>query len=60
VEVSHHAPAYLDEAYPVNVHITNLDARPLDVTMDVLLQPIDGEGGKALKTEHLLDKYTYC
>jgi hypothetical protein len=41
------APAYLDEEYPIVISIINEDHRPLDVLLDVLLQPteIDDAGG---------------
>ncbi|TFY76432.1 hypothetical protein EWM64_g7579, partial [Hericium alpestre] len=41
VSLSHHAPAYLDEEYPIIVDITNLDERPLEVVLDILLQPTE-------------------
>ena len=41
VSLSHHAPAFLDEEYPILIDITNADDRDMDVVVDVLLQPID-------------------
>lgn len=41
VSVSHHAPAFLGEEYPILIEITNADDRDLDVAVDVLLQPTD-------------------
>jgi hypothetical protein len=42
----HHAPAYLDEDYPVGIEITNTDSRDLQVVLSFLLQPpeIDDAG----------------
>ena len=47
MSVEHQAPAYLDEEYPIVISIINEDPRPLDVLLDVLLQPseIDDAGG---------------
>jgi hypothetical protein len=47
VTLVHQAPAYLDEEYPIAIDITNMDDRPLEVVVDVLLQPteIDHAGG---------------
>ncbi|EMD33144.1 hypothetical protein CERSUDRAFT_118207 [Gelatoporia subvermispora B] len=39
VSVTHHAPAYLGEEYPITVEVCNTDERELDMIMDVLLQP---------------------
>ncbi|THH12527.1 hypothetical protein EW146_g7608 [Bondarzewia mesenterica] len=41
VSLSHHAPAYLDEEYPITIDITNLDNRAFHVVLDVLLQPTE-------------------
>ena len=41
VALSHHAPAFLDEDYPIVIDVTNADSRPLDVVLDVLLQPTE-------------------
>ena len=47
MSVGQQAPAYLDEEYPIVISIINEDHRPLDVLLDVLLQPteIDDAGG---------------
>jgi hypothetical protein len=47
VSVEYQAPAYLDEEYPIVINIINEDHRPLDILLDVLLQPseIDDAGG---------------
>jgi hypothetical protein len=37
----HQSPAYLDEEYPIVIGITNEDDRPLDVVLDILLQPTE-------------------
>ncbi|PPQ93844.1 hypothetical protein CVT25_013553 [Psilocybe cyanescens] len=37
----HHAPAYLDEDYPIEVEVTNTDTRDLDVIVNFLLQPTE-------------------
>lgn len=41
VALKHHAPAFLDEQYPIVIDVTNVDSRPLDVILDVLLQPTE-------------------
>ncbi|TFK74712.1 hypothetical protein BDN72DRAFT_812681 [Pluteus cervinus] len=41
VGVAHQAPAYLNEEYPINIEITNVDEEELDVSIDVLLQPTE-------------------
>ncbi|KAI0261262.1 Gryzun, putative trafficking through golgi-domain-containing protein [Gloeopeniophorella convolvens] len=41
VSFTHQSPAYLDEEYPIVIDITNEDDRPLDVVLDVLLQPAE-------------------
>ncbi|TFY61235.1 hypothetical protein EVG20_g7135 [Dentipellis fragilis] len=41
VSFSHQAPALLDEEYPIIIDVTNLDDRPLEVVLDVLLQPTE-------------------
>ncbi|KAI0300474.1 Gryzun, putative trafficking through golgi-domain-containing protein [Multifurca ochricompacta] len=41
VSMTHQSPAYLDEEYPIIISITNEDDRPLDVVLDVLLQPAE-------------------
>jgi len=35
----HHAPAYLDEDYPIEIEVTNTDTRDLQVIISFLLQP---------------------
>ncbi|KAJ7270064.1 Gryzun, putative trafficking through golgi-domain-containing protein [Mycena haematopus] len=42
--LSHKAPAYLDEEYPILIEVTNADDRELEVTADVLLQPTEIDG----------------
>ena len=44
VSLTHDAPAYLDEAYPVTIEVTNADDRTLEVVADILLQPSEIEG----------------
>ncbi|KAG6866197.1 hypothetical protein C0991_007222 [Blastosporella zonata] len=46
VSLSHDSPAYLNEEYPITIDITNIDNRPFDVVVNVLLLPteIDGAG----------------
>lgn len=39
--LKHYAPAFLDEQYPIVIDVTNVDTRPLDVVLDVLLQPTE-------------------
>ena len=39
VSLEHHAPAYLDEEYPIAISVTNMDTCPLEIVVDVLLQP---------------------
>ncbi|KAG9221235.1 hypothetical protein CCMSSC00406_0008930 [Pleurotus cornucopiae] len=39
--LSHQAPAYLDESYPILIEVTNSDDKALDIVMDVLLQPAE-------------------
>jgi len=41
VALHHHAPAYLDEDYPVEIEVTNTDTRDLDVVLSFLLQPTE-------------------
>ncbi|EIM80572.1 uncharacterized protein STEHIDRAFT_67962 [Stereum hirsutum FP-91666 SS1] len=41
VALKHYAPAFLDEQYPIVIDVTNVDTRPLDVVLDVLLQPTE-------------------
>ncbi|KAI0090763.1 Gryzun, putative trafficking through golgi-domain-containing protein [Irpex rosettiformis] len=44
VSISHIAPAYLGEDYPIVIEVTNLDSKELDVAADALLQPTEIEG----------------
>ncbi|KAF5386217.1 hypothetical protein D9615_002311 [Tricholomella constricta] len=44
VSLTHESPAYLNETYPVTIDITNIDTRPFDVVVDVLLPPIEIDG----------------
>ncbi|KAJ7030012.1 Gryzun, putative trafficking through golgi-domain-containing protein [Mycena alexandri] len=44
MSLSHKAPAYLDEDYPILIEVTNADDRELEVTADVLLQPTEIDG----------------
>lgn len=39
----HHAPAYLDEDYPIEIEITNTDTRDLQASISLLLQPLEIE-----------------
>lgn len=39
--MSHHAPAFLDEEYPIIIEVTNADDRDMEIHVDVLLQPTD-------------------
>ena len=43
VSFSHHAPAYVDEEYVVDVEVMNVDERPLDVTIGFLVRPGEDE-----------------
>lgn len=47
VAVTHHAPAYLGEEFPVTVDVTNVDDRDFDVVVDVLLHPLEVEHASA-------------
>ncbi|GLB37359.1 putative foie gras liver health family 1 [Lyophyllum shimeji] len=44
VSLTHESPAYLNEEHPIVIDITNVDSRPLDVVVDVLLQPTEIDG----------------
>lgn len=44
VSLSHVAPAYVGEEYPIQVEVTNADSKELDVVADALLQPTEIEG----------------
>lgn len=54
ISISHQEPALLDEAYPIVVEITNTDDRPLDVVVDVLLQPTEVDEAGASVLDFLL------
>lgn len=41
VSLVHHAPAFLDESYPIVVQVTNTDTRSFDIVVDILLQPTE-------------------
>ncbi|KAH9942206.1 Foie gras liver health family 1-domain-containing protein [Epithele typhae] len=41
VTIVHEGPAYLGEEFPIEINVTNVDDRELDVVVDVLLQPSD-------------------
>ncbi|KAK0494835.1 Gryzun, putative trafficking through golgi-domain-containing protein [Armillaria luteobubalina] len=41
LSLTHHAPACIDEVYPIVIEVTNADNRELEVTMDLLLQPTE-------------------
>ncbi|KAL6305207.1 Gryzun, putative trafficking through golgi-domain-containing protein [Sparassis latifolia] len=41
VTLSHCAPAYIGEDFPIVLDVTNADGKELDVVVDVLLQPTD-------------------
>ncbi|KAJ6491785.1 Gryzun, putative trafficking through golgi-domain-containing protein [Mycena vitilis] len=46
MSLSHKAPAYLDEDYPILIEVTNADDRELEVMADVLLQPTEIDGAE--------------
>ncbi|CCL99236.1 uncharacterized protein FIBRA_01251 [Fibroporia radiculosa] len=39
VSLSHYAPAYLGEDFPIVIHVTNADDRDMEMIVDALLQP---------------------
>ncbi|KAJ3553164.1 hypothetical protein NM688_g3760 [Phlebia brevispora] len=43
VSLSHNAPAYVGEEYPITIEVINADDRTLEITTDVLLQPSEIE-----------------
>lgn len=45
VSLSHPAPAYLDEEYPIIVSVTNIDDHDLNIVVDVLLHPAEDDTG---------------
>ncbi|KAJ7099520.1 Gryzun, putative trafficking through golgi-domain-containing protein [Mycena belliarum] len=44
MSLSHQAPAYLNEDYPIAIEVTNADGRELEIVADVLLQPTEVDG----------------
>ncbi|KAJ6631526.1 Gryzun, putative trafficking through golgi-domain-containing protein [Mycena sp. CBHHK59/15] len=44
MSLTHKAPAYLNEDYPIVIEVTNADDRELEVVADVLLQPTEIDG----------------
>jgi hypothetical protein len=44
VSFQHQSPAYLDEDYPIKVKVINVDDKDLEISLDVLLQPVDVDG----------------
>ncbi|KAG5645413.1 hypothetical protein DXG03_006237 [Asterophora parasitica] len=44
VSLAHESPAYLNEEYPIIIDIINVDTRPLDIVVDVLLLPTEIDG----------------
>ncbi|KAG6837812.1 hypothetical protein H0H93_016180 [Arthromyces matolae] len=44
VVLSHESPAYLNEEFPITISISNIDTRPLDVIVNVLVPPTEFEG----------------
>jgi trafficking protein particle complex subunit 11 len=48
VLLSHPTPAYLDEEYPITISVTNVDDHDLNVVVDVLLHPAEGDTGMFL------------
>ncbi|KAK0486236.1 Foie gras liver health family 1-domain-containing protein [Armillaria novae-zelandiae] len=47
--LTHHAPACIDEVYPIIIEVTNADNRELEVTMDILLQPTEVDDAGLIK-----------
>ena len=45
-DFEHAEPAFLEERYPIDVIITNLDDEDLEFDVDVLMQPTEDETGK--------------
>lgn len=43
VALSHHAPPYLGEEYPITVEVTNADDRELEIVADAMLHPSEVE-----------------
>lgn len=48
VDVTHPAPAYLEESYPVTIAISNKDSRPIDVWLDILIHPSEEQESTSL------------
>ncbi|KAJ7287102.1 Gryzun, putative trafficking through golgi-domain-containing protein [Mycena rebaudengoi] len=44
MSLSQHAPAYLNEDYPIVIEVKNADDRELQVVADILLQPTEIDG----------------
>ncbi|KAI0687431.1 Gryzun, putative trafficking through golgi-domain-containing protein [Cytidiella melzeri] len=44
VSLSHLSPAYIGEEFPIQIEVTNMDRKELDVIADALLQPTEVEG----------------
>lgn len=59
--MSHQAPAFVDEEYPIVIEVTNNDDRDMDVLVDVLLQPteIDHTGG-CMDTSACSTRNSFC
>lgn len=61
LEISHNAPACIDENYPITVEVTNNDTQELDIVVDILLQPteVDDAGlSHLVYSIHLIDRFT--
>jgi trafficking protein particle complex subunit 11 len=51
VALTHDAPPYLGEEYPITVEVTNVDDRELEIVVDAMLQPSEVElASKSLRT----------
>ncbi|KAG6920032.1 hypothetical protein DXG01_010100 [Tephrocybe rancida] len=44
ISLAHESPAYLNEEYPITIEITNIDDRPFDVVVNVLIPPTEIDG----------------
>lgn len=42
----HAEPAFLEERYPIDIVLTNLDDHELEFDVDVLMQPTEDESGE--------------
>lgn len=49
VSLTHQAPAYVGEEYPIVIEVINTDDRTLEITTDVLLQPSEIEAAGMFK-----------